>query len=92
MGRLCVTELANFIQKHEPEIKGFSDKNIWRMKQFYESYKDFPKLAPLVRESNKDIKNTLKDSYVFEFLYLPDPHNESYLKLRLVSQINKFEK
>jgi hypothetical protein len=31
-------------------MKGFSDKNIWRMKQFYETYKDFPKLSPLVRE------------------------------------------
>jgi hypothetical protein len=43
-------ELAKYIQSHEPEIKGFSDKNIWRMKQFYETYKDFPKLSPLVRE------------------------------------------
>lgn len=49
-GDSIVTELAKFIQKHEPEIKGFSDKNIWRMKQFYETYKDFPKLSPLVRE------------------------------------------
>ena len=49
-GDSVVTELANFIQTYEPEIKGFSDKNIWRMKQFYETYKDFPKLSPLVRE------------------------------------------
>jgi predicted nuclease of restriction endonuclease-like (RecB) superfamily len=49
-GESVVTELAKFIQTNEPEIKGFSDKNIWRMKQFYETYKDFPKLAPLVRE------------------------------------------
>ncbi|WP_146943358.1 DUF1016 N-terminal domain-containing protein [Chryseobacterium hagamense] len=34
----------------EPEIKGFSDKNLWRMKQFYEIYKDSPKLSPMVRE------------------------------------------
>jgi hypothetical protein len=39
-GDSVVTELANFIQTHEPDIKGFSDKNIWRMKQFYETYKD----------------------------------------------------
>ena len=44
-----VMELANYIQKNEPEFKGFSDKNLWRMKQFYESYKDQPKLSPLVR-------------------------------------------
>ena len=49
-GESVVTELAKFIQTNDPEIKGFSDKNIWRMKQFYETYKDFPKLAPLVRE------------------------------------------
>ena len=49
-GDSVVTELAIFIQTTEPEIKGFSDKNIWRMKQFYETYKDHPKLAPLVRE------------------------------------------
>ena len=56
-GDSVVTELANFIQTQEPEIKGFSDKNIWRMKQFYENYKDFPKLSPLVRESKS--KNCL---------------------------------
>jgi hypothetical protein len=40
-GDAVVTDLANFIQTYEPEIKGFSDKNIWRMKQFYETYKTF---------------------------------------------------
>lgn len=49
-GDSVVTELANFIQKQEPEIKGFSDKNMWRMKQFYETYVDFPKLSTLLRE------------------------------------------
>ena len=33
-GDSVVTVLANYIQLQEPEIKGFSDKNIWRMKQF----------------------------------------------------------
>jgi hypothetical protein len=49
-GESVVTELAKFIQTNEPEIKGFSDKNCWRRKQFYETYKDYPKLAPLVRK------------------------------------------
>jgi hypothetical protein len=44
------TELAKHIQQNELEIKGFCDKNIWRMKQFFETYKDFPKLSPVVRE------------------------------------------
>ena len=49
-GDSVVLELAKYIQQNEPEIKGFSDKNIWRMKQFYETYKDFPKLSTLLRE------------------------------------------
>jgi predicted nuclease of restriction endonuclease-like (RecB) superfamily len=150
-GDSVVTELANFIQTQEPEIKGFSDKNIWRMKQFYETYKDFPKLSPLVREiswtnnllifsrcktieemefylklvkqesyskreldrqisasffertmignsklspavreSNNDLSNTFKDSYVFEFLNLLDPHSESDLQRGLVRQMKNF--
>ena len=49
-GKGVVSELARYIAKQAPEIKGFSDKNLWRMKQFYETYCDNPKLAALVRE------------------------------------------
>ncbi len=47
------------------------------------------KLAPAVRESNKNLSNTFKDSYVFEFLNLPDPHSESDLQRGLIRQIKK---
>ena len=150
-GDSVVTELANYIQSQEPEIKGFSDKNIWRMKQFYEAYKDFPKLSTVLREiswshnlaifsrcktveerefylklakqenysfrelerqisaslfersmignaklstvlreTNNDLSNTFKDSYVFEFLSLPDTHSESDLQRGLVRQMKNF--
>jgi predicted nuclease of restriction endonuclease-like (RecB) superfamily len=49
-GKAVVTELSKFIKQKEPNITGFSPQNIWRMKQFFETYKDFPKLSPLVRE------------------------------------------
>ena len=49
-GDAVVTELAKFIQMQEPDLKGFSNKNLWRMKQFYETYRDFPELSPVVRE------------------------------------------
>lgn len=49
-GKSVVTELAKYITQNAPEIKGFSDKNLWRMKQFYETYQSDPKLSPLVRE------------------------------------------
>ncbi len=31
-GKSVVQELADYIQKSEPNIKGFSAQNIWRMK------------------------------------------------------------
>ena len=37
-GKSVVTQLAQFIAAKEPQTKGFSDKNLWRMKQFYEAY------------------------------------------------------
>jgi len=49
-GKSVVKELADFILRTEPNVVGFSPQNIWRMKQFYETYKDSPKLATLWRE------------------------------------------
>ena len=37
-GKGVVKELATFIAKKEPEAKGFSARNLWRMKQFCEVY------------------------------------------------------
>jgi len=50
VGKSVVQELADFIAKTEPNVRGFSAQNLWRMKQFYETYKDEPKLATLWRE------------------------------------------
>lgn len=49
-GKGVVTELARYIAQHAPDIRGFSDKNLWRMKQFYETYREEEKLATLWRE------------------------------------------
>ena len=49
-GKGVVKELSKYIEKAQPEAKGFSDKNLWRMKQFYETYKDDEKLSTLLRE------------------------------------------
>jgi predicted nuclease of restriction endonuclease-like (RecB) superfamily len=146
-----VAELAEFIRRKEPDLKGFSDKNLWRMKQFYEAYKDSPKLSTLLREiswsnnlaifsrsrseqerefylnrckqenysfreldrqisaglfertmlghtklsaemreSQVDLSNAFKDSYVFEFLNLPEPHDERDLQRGLTRQMKQF--
>lgn len=150
-GESVVIELAKYIKLNEPEVKGFSDKNLWRMKQFYETYKESPKLSKLsreiswshnlaifsrcktneerefylkvtkhenysfreldrqisasqfertmltnsklstaLRETNSDITNTFKDSYVFDFLNLPNPYSEIDLQRGLIRQMKDF--
>lgn len=49
-GKSVVSQLADFIQQSEPNVKGFSAQNLWRMKQFYETYEDSTKLSALLRE------------------------------------------
>ena len=49
-GKSVIKELASFIQQKDPNIKGFSERNLWRMKQFYELYKDDEKLYTLWTE------------------------------------------
>ena len=49
-GEGTIQEFSRYLQLHYPDMKGFSPQNIWRMRQFYETYQDKPKLAPLVRE------------------------------------------
>jgi len=49
-GKSVVKNLSEYIFQKEPEIKGFSSQNLWRMKQFYEIYSENTKLSALVRE------------------------------------------
>lgn len=49
-GQGTVEALAAHIQKSHPSSVGFSARNLWRMMQFFETYRDTPKLSPLVRE------------------------------------------
>lgn len=146
-GKGVVSNLAAYIAKELPDVKGFSDKNLWRMKQFYELYASNEKLSPLVRElpwthnliimsrckndderlfyidmckNNKLNKRELerqidaaqyerstspaksspilkdvnhpdiKDTYVLEFLGLPERHTENQFQKALVQNMKKF--
>lgn len=136
---------------HAPDIRGFSDKNLWRMKQFYETYasdgqlaarlralpwthntlifsrcksaeeRQFyleqaiqgqytsreldrqinaanfersvlvqPKLSAVLRELHPSLSRTFKDSYVLEFLGLPEAHSESDLQKALTHHMKAF--
>lgn len=49
-GQGTVKQLAIWLTEREPGIKGFSAQNLWRMKQFYETYRGDEKLSALLRE------------------------------------------
>jgi predicted nuclease of restriction endonuclease-like (RecB) superfamily len=150
-GKATVKQLSAFIQLQEPGTQGFSDKNLWCMRQFYETYKDLTELLPLVRElswshnlaifsrcktkeekeyylllSKKEnfslreldrqisaslfehtmignlklstllrelhpqVKDSFKDTYVIEFLDLPEPHSEKTLEKAIIQNMKKF--
>ena len=50
-GKSTAKALSEYILSKEPGIRGYSSQNIWRMKQFYETYKDKPELSKLLREN-----------------------------------------
>lgn len=90
-GKGVVSELASFIVQNDPTIKGFSDKNLWRMKQFYEIYSEDEKLSPLARElpwtHNTIIFSRCKTVEEREF-YLRLAIKEKYSSRELERQIN----
>lgn len=49
-GKSIVQILSKELQKEFPGAKGYSSANLWRMRNFYLTYCDSKKLAPLVRE------------------------------------------
>jgi len=150
-GKGVVKELAAWLGSEAPELKGFSASNLWRMKQFYETYTAIPKLATLLRELSwskhllllsqcksaeekefyllsatrgrwshreldRQIRKTafertmlsdlklatasrvlpesatgvFKDSYLLDFLDLPDTHSEADLQTGLLLNLRKF--
>ncbi len=51
-GKNTVSDLSVFIHARRPGISGFSASNLWRMRQFHDTYAGQPKLAALLRELN----------------------------------------
>lgn len=49
-GKAVVQKLSDDLRQEFPGVGGFSSSNLWRMKAFFEQYRDHEKLAPLVRE------------------------------------------
>jgi len=150
-GEAVVEQLAAFVRRRHPEIKGFNRTNLFRMRQFYEAYRDSeivpplagqlswthnqmilvrckrpeerefylrlctrerwskrelerhlssalfertilspPKVAPLVRQIHPAAVNIFKDTYLLDFLDLPDRHDEADLHRGLVANLRRF--
>jgi predicted nuclease of restriction endonuclease-like (RecB) superfamily len=49
-GKSTVTALSSYIQSRHLGLRGFSPQNLWRMRQFYETWCDQPELSTLLRE------------------------------------------
>ncbi len=150
-GKGVVAKLSVHLQKTMPDSTGYSAQNLWRMKQFYEAYRKYPKLStllrelgwsnhlhilsksktieekefyiclavkerysvrelerqidsgyyeramiskkkvsPLVTQLSRDAVDAFKDTYVLDFLNLPEPHSESDLQKSIVSHLKEF--
>ena len=150
-GKGIVEQLATWLNQQEFDLKGFSASNLWRMRQFYDTYAGSEKLATLlrelpwsshlhilgkcnsleerefyitmairehwnVREVERQIKSALferiltnpiqisgalkkllpttptvfKDSYLIDFLGLPEHHAEADLRKGLVGNLKQF--
>lgn len=70
-GKSIVQVLSGELQKEFPGAKGYSAANLWRMRNFYLSYRNSEKLAPMVREiswsNNIVIMEKCKDDLQREF-------------------------
>ncbi len=150
-GEGVVDQLARFIAQQHPDMKGFTRPNLFRMRQFYEAYRDDVIVSPLVtqlpwtqnlmilsrgksseerefylrlairekwssRELERQLKTALferailnppkvsaalrqlpveietifKDSYLLDFLSLPEQHSEADLQRGLVANLRRF--
>lgn len=49
-GDAIVAQLATYLAHTQPNLKGFTARNLFRMRQFYECYKGDPIVSPLVTQ------------------------------------------
>lgn len=84
-GKSIVTNLSEYLKINEPNVKGFSAQNLWRMKQFYETYSKNKKLSPLVREI------TWSNNLAIIAKTNSDEEKEFYLRLSIKDRLTKRE-
>lgn len=90
-GNSTVDSLSEYILSQEPGARGYSSQNIRRMKYFYETYKDQPEVADLLRantwSNNLHIINKTKTPEERRF-YLELAVKEQYSARELERQLD----
>lgn len=92
-----VDELARYLKRHHPEIKGFARPNLFRMRRFYEVYRRDTKVSTLLRQlswsHNPLIFSRCKRSEAREFyLRLATDRRWSYRQLEREMDACLFER
>jgi predicted nuclease of restriction endonuclease-like (RecB) superfamily len=89
-GESVIDEIAEYIKSINPEIKGFNRRGLYRMKQFYETYKGNEFVSPLVTQiswtNHLVILSSTKTIEEKEF-YLSLCVKEKYSKRELERQV-----
>ena len=93
-----MTQLAEYLAVDIPGLRGFSASNLWRMRQFYETWRNTPEeLATLLRElawsSHLDLLGRCKNAAEREFyLHYAFRENHSVRELRRAIDSATFER
>ena len=90
-GEKIIDKLSDFMKREYPTLKGFNKRGIYRMKQFYETYKDNEIVSPLVTQiswtNNIMILSSTKSIEEKEF-YIRMCIKNNYSKRELDRQIS----
>lgn len=148
-GDKVIDEVADYISETNPTIKGFNRRGLYRMRQFYETYKDDEFVTPLVTQISwtnhllimsksktkeerdfyialaakehyskrelerqldsayyerymlssgkqppelvpQTVRNTILDTYVLEFLDLPEQYSERNFRKAIIENLKNF--
>jgi predicted nuclease of restriction endonuclease-like (RecB) superfamily len=89
-GQGTVEVLAKLIRRRYPTLRGYSAQNLWRMRQFFETYRDQPELSAPLRElswtNNLLILSRSKRPEEREF-YLRMAHSQKWSSRELERQL-----
>ena len=90
-GKGTVQALSAHLRRTQPGMRGFSPQNLWRMRQFFETYREAPTLSTLARElswsANLQILGRTKRTEEREF-YLRMAARNSWQGRELARQID----